>query len=213
MQYLPADLDRWADMNKGSSYMKTLHDIEEIVQRLLVEKAKVLNSWRTQDLTTGNRVKNFENWLLVELVHSIRLKKLAKRIKTNGRVRKPSYGRGSASNLLKGRKRNSRSLSPDLSIEILPYEGWIDVDIKTQTSRQEVLDDAKIARFHNENEKDSKYRAALLWVVMEPEDPKLAARVKRSAEGIVKTADGLGLKLKLEEIQNADWLYYSFTTP
>lgn len=193
--------------------MKALNDIEKILKRLLVEKAKILDSWRNQDLNTGNRVKNFENWLLVELVHDIKCKNLARQIKTNGRVKNPSYPPPDVRKQLelKGRKRNSEKLSPDLSIKIKPYTGWIDVEIKTQTSRQEVIDDAKIVKFHNRNEKNPNYRAAFLWVVVEPKDQKFAKRVRRSAKEIVKSADEEGLKLERKEIKNAPWLYYYFT--
>ena len=193
--------------------MNAVEAIREIVEERLTSNSGILNSWRKQDLAKSKRVKNFENWLLVEIVHGLRSKKIAKRIRTNGRVRTPSYKDTDILPLLNDRKKKSGSLSPDLSIEILPYKAWLDIDIKTQTASQVVIDDAKIAKYHNQNERNTNHRAAFLWVVIEPEDPEFARRVRKSADGIVRRAKQIGLSLQLKEIKKASWLRYSFAEP
>ena len=79
--------------------------------------------------TLGNRVKNFENWLLVELVHRLRVEG-ADLIKTNGFLPdwRPTYWNKSDRFLrvqeylrscrLKGPKIDVKSLSPDLSFMV-----------------------------------------------------------------------------------------------
>ena len=63
---------------------------EKIVNNLLTDQVNVLNQWRKQELTTSQRVKNFENWLLVELVCKLR-ENGVEHIKTNGVIKSRSY--------------------------------------------------------------------------------------------------------------------------
>jgi hypothetical protein len=65
--------------------MTWLRALDELVVDVLSTRAETLEHWRQQVPTGGNRVKNFENWLLVELVHRLRQAD-ADPIKTNGYV-------------------------------------------------------------------------------------------------------------------------------
>src|SRR5215469_8694931 len=49
-----------------------LRMLEKLVVDIFSSHAQTLQDWREQVPTGGNRVKNFENWLLVEFVHRLR---------------------------------------------------------------------------------------------------------------------------------------------
>jgi|GEM_PF-3141848 hypothetical protein len=53
--------------------MEWLQWIDNLVQETLTERIDAIDHWRSQVLTKSNRVKNFENWILIELVHQLRL--------------------------------------------------------------------------------------------------------------------------------------------
>ena len=109
--------------------MDSLSLLEKVVRELLAERVDVLQHWREQVPTLGNRVKNFENWLLVELVHKLRVEG-ADPIKTNGFLPdwRPTYWNKSDRFLrvqeylrscrFKGPKIDVKSLSPDLSFMV-----------------------------------------------------------------------------------------------
>jgi hypothetical protein len=134
-------------------HKELIDKVEEMIEKILEENFEVLDNWRKQELTTSHWVKNFENWILVELVNQllksgmIKEENGKKKIRTNGFIdnldlkEKPSD--------LKGPKAGSTSLSPDLSFETT--DGLIlDIEIKTQGHPQEIEDDVKIVKFLNE---------------------------------------------------------------
>lgn len=191
--------------------MNWLGWIDGHVNGLLRENAKILASWRRQELTTACRVKNFETWLLVHLVHRLFAARVPV-VKTNGYLddsRRPTWRLDPA---VRGRKKSSSSISPDLSFPLPKGSPVVNVEIKTQTMPQEVLDDLWIVRGHN-RERLPDYHACFVWVVIEPEEPLYQRRVRRSAEKIVDKAAKDGMHIALRPVEPAPWLRYAVVAP
>jgi hypothetical protein len=58
--------------------------IEPYLTTLLTERKDTLDSWRQQVPALSGRTKNFENWLLVELVDRVTRDGKARHVRTNG---------------------------------------------------------------------------------------------------------------------------------
>jgi hypothetical protein len=54
------------------------------LEAVLKSRAEVLASWRQQRPTNAGRTKNFEGWLMVELVHHLMQTGYARELLTNG---------------------------------------------------------------------------------------------------------------------------------
>jgi hypothetical protein len=188
--------------------------IKNIVFELLSERLDILDQWRNQDLTTSERVKNFENWLLVELVYRLR-KAGIKDIKTNGYFReRPSYyKRDHAKEALRGVKSKSHSISPDLTFKLPDGNGILQAEIKTQTSPQSIIDDIRLVKFHNDHELNPNYRAFFLWVIAAPNSDKFITRVRRSNAKIKDKLASEGIDIEVMDFPNTNWLYYCIATP
>jgi hypothetical protein len=196
-----------------------------LVSRLLSGHADVLQHWRRQLPTLQQRVKNFENWLLVELVHAL-FATGATEIKTNGYLPewRPSYEtrkhrfQALQTHLrqleLKGPKVSVKSISPDLSVLLPRSKAPVNLEIKTQTAAQEVLVDLAIAQYHNQHERRRAYQAGFLWVILEPQEALHRGRVRRSAARIQeRAARQLGVQIETKEIRGAAGLRYALTVP
>jgi len=188
--------------------IKLLDRVKSMVDKLLGERSDVLDHWRRQRLTTSGRVKNFENWILVELVHQLWNSGIVKQIRTNGTVEGRSY---TGNPLSSGRKAQSGSLSPDLAIRTTK-DFILDIEIKTQVSPQSVINDIIIVKNHNEKEAKSNYRACFLWIVVAPCDSTLEKRVWKSVEGI-KAKVNRELRVNIEEYKIKPWLHYYIAAP
>lgn len=199
--------------------------IAELVPRTLREHAGVLQDWRRQVPTLQDRVKNFENWLLVELVHAV-FALGATQVKTNGYLPdwRPSYwNRTSRFQMLqhylsgvglKGRKVAVGSLSPDLTVLLPGSDAPVNLEIKTQTGRQDVLMDLGIVKYHNQHGQRRAYRAGLLWVILEPQEEPHRGRVRRSmARTQDRAAVQLGVMLAIEEVLGVPGLHYALVIP
>ena len=183
---------------------------DKTVRPSLEDGAEALDAWRTQQPTKQGEAKNFENWLLVEMV--LRLRRLgAGPIRTNGTL--PSVERGYEGRPpLKGRKSASGSISPDIAVGLKPVADdlVVNVEIKTQGMDNKVyLDDVRLVKFHNENEPKPQYRACFLWVGLasteeERHFEKKAGKVAR------RVSDLTGLDLQPVFIR--PWLAYLLTT-
>lgn len=195
--------------------MTWLDWIEGEVRGLLTERAGVLAHWRQQKLTTANRVKNFENWILVELVHRFFTAGVPE-LKTNGYLddaHRPSWPRERAKRVLKGVKGSSSAISPDIAFPLPSGSPIVNVEMKTQTASQEVLDDLRLVRFHNENEREPNYHACCVWVVIEPEDPEYQRRVRSSTDKIVERAGREGMAVSLRAVDGVPWLRFAVAAP
>ena len=187
---------------------KKLDWFEKIVNNLLIDQAKILDNWRKQTLTKSQRVKNFENWLLVELVCKLQ-EKGVKNIKTNGIIQPRSYKEMPK---LKGRKGKSHSISPDISFKFPDSDLILNVEIKTQSGFQEIINDIVLVKHHNNEEKLLNYKSCFLWVIISPNDHVLSQRVWSNTEkAIEKIHMQIGVALKLIEIN--PWLKYCLATP
>ena len=202
--------------------------IATLVPRVLGEHGDdVLRDWRKQTPTLGHRVKNFENWLLVELVHAL-YDLGATQVKTNGYLPgwRPSYEkyenrtsrfqdlqRYLRSLGLKSRKVTVKSLSPDLSVILPGSDVPANLEIKTQTGLQDVLVDLGIVQYHNQHEQRRTYRTGLLWVVLEPLEEPHRRRVRQSVAKIQERAKKLIVNLDVEDVPGAHGLRYALTVP
>ncbi|MBI4178853.1 hypothetical protein HY522_05480, partial [bacterium] len=180
------------------------------LQEVLERGASILNAWRRQKLSLRRRAKNFETWLLVELVHQLSESGIASdEIQTNGLVdRLPLRAVGLASRL-QGPKRNSSTLSPDLSIRSKTH-GIVDVELKTGGSHADIMDDLEVVRFYFEN---GRSRPEFAWVVLIPEDAGLYAAVEKGMDAILDKARRRGIILNFQEIRDCDWLRFAVWTP
>jgi hypothetical protein len=192
-------------------HKELIDKVEEMIVKILEENFEALDNWRKQELTTSHWVKNFENWILVELVNQllksgmIKEENGKKKIRTNGFIdnldlkEKPSD--------LKGPKAGSTSLSPDLSFETT--DGLIlDIEIKTQGHPQEIEDDVKIVKFLNEK-KISSHKALFLWIVLAPEKDIYARSVWNTVENTIKIIKAHEVGFKEGKVDNKEmkkWL-------
>jgi len=202
--------------------------LEKIIRQVLREHGDLLQHWRRQTPTLGDRVKNFENWLLVELVHAV-FTLGATQVKTNGYLPdwRPSFEKYEnrtsrfqelqhylCSLGLKGRKLTVGSLSPDLSVLLPGADAPANLEIKTQTGIQDVLMDLGIVQYHNEHERRPAYQAGFLWVVLEPQEQPHRQRVRQSVAKIQDRAKTLlGVFLKVEHVPGAPGLRYALAVP
>jgi len=132
--------------------------IGKLVVDIFSSHAQTLQDWRQQVPTGGNRVKNFENWLLVELVHRLR-QAGANPVKTNGHMDgwRPSFWIKEKrftrlqdwlrQQKVKGPKLDGGSIGPDVSVMLRSHQSPINIEIKTQLSRQELLVDALVVKW------------------------------------------------------------------
>ena len=192
--------------------MEWLPWIDARVHEILAGRVNVLDHWRRQVLTTSNRVKNFENWMLVELVHHLQQNGVQE-IKTNGYLERPSYPIASAKASLQGVKAKSHSISPDLAFRPFNDALLINAEMKTQTSPQEVIDDVRLVRYHNQYEINQNHRSCFLWIVVAPADPKLHDRVIRSSAKIMERLSREGIHIKLKAVNENPWLAYCVAAP
>lgn len=195
--------------------MTTTEWIEERIARLLSERIDVLDSWRSQRPTKQGRPKNFENWFLVELIHTLVHHDGVTEIRTNGHFDNSGlkYKSRDVASGLKGAKRLSSSLSPDVTFRIPTSGERLLLEIKTGTSSQEVLDDLRIVAFHNDKQRDVRFAGCATWIVLEPADSVFAKRVSKSAEHIVRRAAKAGFLINLRCLPDAPWCKFAVEAP
>lgn len=130
---------------------------------VLRKRRSVLSSWRRQLPTQQGRAKNFETWIVVELVHHLLDTGFAEEIRTNGHFATKVRAREVAG--LTGRKAEAKHLSADLSVRV-PSGQRLSAEIKTGLAPKEVLNDVRIVRHYNE--KGVADRAEFGWIVLLP---------------------------------------------
>lgn len=179
----------------------------KVVRPTLVEGRESLDAWRRQRPTKADKVKNFENWALVELVKRLSAEG-AREIRTNGTIRKRSYDTRPK---LKGRKAQAGSISPDIAVDLGGIDDGlvVNIEMKTQFAKQDYLDDVRLVHHHNLNEANVLYRSCFLWIGVglpdEDEDFGKAAH---------KVADRVGREagVDVEAVFVEPWLAYLLTT-
>ena len=200
--------------------MNWIESITGQVRDVLEGNVQALQHWREQVPAQNHRVKNFENWVLVELVHRLR-QSGAQPIKTNGYINdtwRPRYTvaevqKEMRAEGLRGPKTRVGSLSADVSFVRPPKDEPLNLEIKTQTDIQEVLTDLVIVRTHNRLEPRRDYRAAFIWVVIEPLDEKYARGVRKTVEKIRRRAAKLGADMALRPVGKGGGIIYGVTAP
>ena len=193
---------------EDSTWIKWLDD--QVVRPSLEDGTPALEAWRSQIPTRQGEAKNWENWLLVEMV--CRLRRLGvERIRTNGTL--PGIERGYRDRpQLKGRKKASGSISPDIAVYLKPLDEnlVVNVEIKTQGMDNKVyVDDVRLVKFHNQHEPKLHYRACFLWaglasVEKQEHFEKKARKVAR------RVSEATGLDLNPHYVR--PWLAYLITT-
>lgn len=155
--------------------------LEPHITSLLTDKKNILDSWRRQMPTIQGRTKNFENWLLVELVNRISKIDDVQKLRTNGNLSEIKI-KAAEVNGLSGKKSEATHLSPDISILLAKDDVIICSEIKTGLARKELLNDLKIVQ-HYRNIGVCK-QGEFVWVVLLP-----AGEIenRRSAKSFEKT--------------------------
>ena len=154
---------------------------------VLRKHRSVLSSWRRQLPTLQGRTKNFETWLVVELVHQLLHTGFAQEVRTNGHFAQRKVRAGEVSRL-GGSKAKAKYLSADLSVR-LPSSRRLSAEIKTGLAPKELLNDLRIVRHYNVTGVAD--RAEFGWVVLLPE----AEETRKSA---LKTFEKTFAKLASE---------------
>ncbi|MDR7436861.1 MAG: hypothetical protein QN127_04235 [Armatimonadota bacterium] len=177
----------------------------------------VLRRWRSQANLQG-RIKNFENWLLVELNYQLLESGDARVVLTNGFFAEgqdiPAPKRVQSKDVpgLRGRKARATYISADLSVRpsSAPGEYWI-AELKTGITPVELQNDLRLVRFYREG--GIATRAELGWVVLLPEPERVRVSCEDSLKKIRSRlqSDGNGWTLQTERIE--DWLVASVVVP
>ncbi|HOQ78497.1 MAG TPA: hypothetical protein PLB65_07950 [Candidatus Cloacimonas sp.] len=153
------------------------------LESILKQKRSTLLNWRKQIPTQQGRVKNFENWVLVELVNKLIENDEVLEVRTNGHFTDKKISVKDVENHLgrelKGSKSSAKNLSADISVKMKklnPVTGnnfIYNAEIKTGLSPLEILNDLLIVKYYSEVSVADK--AEFGWVVLLPEDEKAYA--------------------------------------
>jgi hypothetical protein len=155
---------------------------EPYITSILTEKEIILDNWRKQKPTiSSGRIKNFETWLLVELVNCI-FQRQADNIcclQTNGNLSSEKIKAAEVIGLA-GRKFEAKHLSPDIAIRLVENDFTISAELKTGLARKDLLNDLIIVK-HYKKIHVSK-QAEFLWVTLLPSDDIKNSRAAKSFE-------------------------------
>jgi len=156
--------------------------------------------------TLGGRVKNLENWLLVELVHRLFDSNEVQALRTNGFVDQVVMKPTGARAKLLGRKRKSKTLSPDLSVRTI-RAGIVDVEIRTGLNPLEVMDDLTVVEFYREK---GRPKPEFAWVVLIPE-VDAGSSVLKGVRRVQQNAQSRHFHLNVSEVRPC--LLYAIAAP
>ena len=140
--------------------------LEPHLTSLLIDQKDTLDSWRSQVPTLSGRTKNFENWLLVELVDRALRSGEVRDIRTNGHFSDKKI-KASEVDGLSGRKSKAVHLSPDISIRLKKGGRIVSSEIKTGLAPKEIFNDIKIVKHYKKKEVCD--HAEFIWVVLLPD--------------------------------------------
>lgn len=141
------------------------------LEAVLIRGRRVLDNWRNIVPTLQGHVKNFENWMLVELSHELLEKQFAHRVLTNGFFGEgkdtldPRRVKRSDISGLAGSKSKGTWLAADLCALVKSGECLM-AEIKTGLSERGLLDDLRIVQHYNDAR--IAHRAELGWAVILP---------------------------------------------
>ena len=139
--------------------------LEPHLTALLSARRETLDNWRQQVPALSGRTKNFENWLLVELVDRISRSCKVRNLRTNGHF---SDNKIKASEVegLNGSKSKAVHLSADISVRLKAGNRIVSAEIKTGLAPNEIFDDLKIVKHYNKIGVSN--QAEFAWVVLLP---------------------------------------------
>ena len=139
--------------------------LEPYLTSLLVDRTDTLDSWRKQIPALSGRTKNFENWLLVELVDRVSRSGKIRAVRTNGHFLDAKI-KASEVDGLSGSKSKAVHLSPDISIRLKTGDRIVSSEIKTGLAPKEIFNDLKIVKHYKRARVCS--QAEFAWVVLLP---------------------------------------------
>jgi hypothetical protein len=178
------------------------------LETVLRNRTEVLASWRQQVPTGAGRPKNFEGWLVVELVHQILMAGFTGRLRTAGHFGPEKIKAIEVKNL-HGSKAKGTHLSPDISI-LLADERTISAEIKTGFAPRAILDDLQIVWHYKE--KHIADQAEFGWVAVIPEEEKVPGSCKKTCDNIYRAmAAEKGFLLKRTDV--TEWLFFCGAIP
>jgi hypothetical protein len=165
------------------------------------------------------RIKNLENWILVELNHQLLETGRARVVLTNGffaegqDILAPKRVESKLVPNLRGKKSRVTYISADLSVRPAsgaPEDYWI-AELKTGMAAVELLDDLRLVRFYRDG--GIATHAELGWVVLLPEPIRAFTSAKKSLGKILSRLqrEPGGCTLLEESIE--DWLFAYVLVP
>jgi hypothetical protein len=140
--------------------------LEPHLTSLLIDRRNTLDSWRWQVPAFSGRTKNFENWLLVELVDRVSRSGKIRDLRTNGHFSDRKI-KASEVDGLTGSKSKAVHLSPDISIRLKTGDRIISSEIKTGLAPNEIFNDMKIVKHYKKT--GGSNQAEFAWVVLLPD--------------------------------------------
>lgn len=197
----------------SKEHMTTQSWLEPHLVSVLLNRVEVLRSWRNQANLQG-RIKNLENWILVELNHQLIISGFARTVLTNGFFEAgqdvSAVKRVQAADIttLRGRKAKVKNISADLSVRPNAHEdpnAYLIAELKTGIAAGELVDDLRLLRFYRDE--GIATSAELGWVVILPENDAKQASVRRTVEKIcVRLQDEPGGCSLTPPISIENWL-------
>ena len=176
---------------------------------VLRKHCSVLSSWRDQLPTLQGRTKNFENWILVELVHELLDTGFTREVRTNGHFAEAKVKAADVSKL-SGSKAKAKHLSADLSVR-LPSGRRLSAEIKTGFSPKELLNDLRIVQHYNDAGVAD--RAELGWVVLLPTGEEAQRSCIKIFEKICAKLRDESSDFVLKRSDVTDWLISCVACP
>ena len=155
---------------------------EPYLTSLLADQTDTLDSWRRQIPALSGRTKNFENWLLVELVDRVSRSGKIRAVRTNGHFSEAKIKAREVGGL-SGRKSEAVHLSPDISIRLKKEDCIVSSEIKTGLAPKEIFNDIKIVKHYKK--KGICNQAEFIWVVLLPDGVKERQSSGKSFEKIL----------------------------
>lgn len=180
---------------------------------VLKDRLPVLAKWREQLPGLQGHVRNFENWVLVELNHQLLGSGFARCVLTNGFFAEGedalSVKRVRSQDVvgLAGRSR-AVYLSADLSVRRASGETLV-AEIKTGLAGLELLDDVQRVRYYQGTVAT---RAEVGWVVILPNDLTRRRSAEKSFEKISQRLHQEA-NVRLDTKQIKDWLWSTVIVP
>lgn len=176
---------------------------EPYLTSLMVDQTDILDSWRQQIPALSGRTKNFENWLLVELVDRVSRSGKIRAVRTHGHFSDAKIKAREVDGL-SGRKSEAVHLSPDISIRLKKTNFIISSEIKTGLAPKEILNDIKIVK-HYKKKKVCNH-AEFIWVVLLPDGVVEKQSSDNSFEKIFHTMQQDYPEISFVKKEIAPWL-------